>query len=318
MSVAPANRPVPREWENLASAFLEMCAALRGASKNTLIAYKKDLSIFFEFVHFRKLNLTTLNHTHISDFLAMTTKQGLSAATTSRRRSVLKQFFAFLVREAERSDNPALLTATPKRSKSLPRVLSAAQLDALSAQAATSKSPDAIRFCAMLELLYASGMRISELVTLRMEQLESTSKNGKIQPYITVTGKRAKQRIVPLHSAAIKALSGYLKIRSNFLPNAKNNFVFCTRGKAGHISRQRVALMLKECCIQAGINPDICSPHTLRHSFATHLLEGGADLRVIQELLGHADIATTQIYTHVAGKRLKELVDENHPLADAE
>lgn len=305
----------PRSWQHLLEAFLEMLASERGAAKNTLASYRKDLSIFLEFTHKRGEQLETLTHHHIGAFLAESGKQGLASATLSRRRSALRQFFGFMVKENERADNPALITPAARKQKHLPHVLSMAQIEALTEVAAADDTAEGARFYAMLELLYASGMRISELVTLNMPQLERT-KNGKtLQPYLLVKGKGGKERMVPLHKTAIAALEHYLDYRDQFLPNDKNNYVFCSRGKLGHITRQRVAQTLKEKCIVAGINPEICSPHTLRHSFATHLLEGGADLRVIQELLGHADIGTTQIYTHVAGKRMQELVNEHHPLA---
>ncbi len=294
-----------------------MLASEKASSVNTLAAYRNDLSVFFDFARKKNITLETLTHHDISAFLASTQKQGLSPATNARRRSAIKQFFAFLVKEGERRDNPALLTSAARKHRSLPHVLSEAQLGAITTEAAANHSPEGIRFNAMLELLYASGMRISELVTLKMTQLERQA-GKRLQPYLIVRGKGSKERLVPLHHTAMRALEDYLKQRDHFLPHEKNHYVFCSRGKVGHISRQRVAQTLKMVCLKAGINPDSCSPHTLRHSFATHLLEGGADLRVIQELLGHADISTTQIYTHVAGKRMQELVNEHHPLADVE
>lgn len=308
--------PYPRSWHYLLESFLEMLASERGAAKNTLQSYRKDLTLFFAFTHRHKEELATLAHQHISAFLGASGKQGLSSATLARRRSALRQFFGFLVKENERADNPALITPAARRQKTLPHVLTMTEIEAITEAAAANDSPEGIRFYAMLELLYASGMRISELVTLTMPQLERTHNGKTLQPYLMIKGKGNKERIVPLHKTAITALKSYLKLRDHFLPNDKNAYVFCSHGKLGHITRQRVAQTLKEVCLEANINPDICSPHTLRHSFATHLLEGGADLRVIQELLGHADIGTTQIYTHVAGKRMQELVNEHHPLAD--
>lgn len=314
----PNNSAFPRAWLHLAENFLEMLASERGAARNTLSAYKKDLSIFFEFTKARGEQIETLNHQHIAAFLAHSSKQELANATLARRRSALKQFFVFLVQEGERKDNPALLTTAIRKRKTLPHVLSPDQLLILTTEAKRNGSPEGVRFYAMLELLYASGMRISELVTLTTAQLERRAQGNSLQPFLMVKGKGNKERMVPLHKTAITALEKYLNQRQHFLPHEKNHYLFCSRGKTGHISRQRVGQTLKTLCINAGINPDSCSPHTLRHSFATHLLEGGADLRVIQELLGHADIATTQIYTHVASKRMQELVNEHHPLANAE
>lgn len=300
----------------LLEAFIEMLAASRGAAHNTLSAYKKDLALFLEFCEQKKETLQTLSHETIAEFLTKSAKAGLAAATISRRRSAIRQFFDFLISEQERSDNPALLVPAGRRQKKLPNVLSQQEIQALSNVIQQDDSVDGIRFFAMIEMLYASGMRISELVTLKLAQLERNPHTAALQPYFYVKGKGGKQRLVPLHSSAIMAIQNYLNIRESFNKQKHNPYLFCSHGALGHITRQRVAQLLKQACLKANIDPARCSPHTLRHSFATHLLEGGADLRVIQELLGHADIATTQIYTHVAGERLQEVVQHFHPLAE--
>jgi integrase/recombinase XerD len=299
----------------LLEAFIEMLASERACAANTLQAYQKDISLFLAFCDQKNTTPQLADHQIMSAFLIASSKQKLAASTLARRRSAIRQFFDFLISEQERSDNPALLVATAKRAKPLPKVLSIIQINQLSEAAHSNETPDGLRFCAMLELLYASGMRISELIGLKLSQLERDPQSKALQPYFRVTGKGNKQRIVPLHMTALDALNAYLAIRAHFLPDEKNSYIFCSRAALGHITRQRVGQLLKQVCVRAGLDPALCSPHTLRHSFATHLLDGGADLRVIQELLGHADISSTQIYTHVTSGRLQQVVTEHHPLA---
>ena len=301
----------------LKNSFLEMLASERGSAKLSIEAYRRDLDDFFAFTTSKKLTLETLTHQHVAGYNSHLTARAMSSATIARRRSALKQFFGFLVKEQVRADNPLLLVVASKPTRSLPHVLQHAELKALSAEASRDTSAEGLRLRALLELTYASGMRVSELVTLTLQHLERDPKKpSKLQPFLMVRGKGNKDRIVPLHSGALDALQDYLEVREVFVPKGRDSrFLFPSSGKAGHLTRQRFHQALKQLCVQAGINPEHCSPHTLRHSFATHLLEGGADLRVIQELLGHADISTTQIYTHVAGNRLKETVNKKHPLA---
>ncbi len=268
--------------------------------------------------------METIEHVHIASYLVDLSARKMSPATLARRRSALVQWFKFLIGERVCTENPVLLIRAPKRVRSLPKLLSRAEVQKLIAiTRADTKTIEGIRMNALMELLYASGMRVSELVTLTTHHIQRDPKRPKkIQPYFMITGKGNKDRIVPLHTTALDALTRYLAIREQFLPkNQDSKWLFPDQLKSGkpmrghgHISRQKFAAALKTLCHKAGIDPDRCSPHTLRHSFATHLLEGGADLRVIQELLGHSDIATTQIYTHVAGSRLKEVVEDNHPL----
>lgn len=265
-----------------------------------------------------------LTHQDISQYLASLSERGMTASTLARKRSCLSQWFKFLIAEHIVHENPVLLTAAPKRVRPLPKLLSRAEVEALIAATRSDGSAEGVRLQAMMELIYASGMRVSELVSLTLHHLQRYPKKKQgLLPYFVIRGKGGKERIVPLHVSALESLTRYLAVRTQFLPHqAESKWLFpdCSKtGKPlrgpGHLSRQKFAASLKDLCMDAGVNPERCSPHALRHSFATHLLDGGADLRVIQELLGHADIATTQIYTHVAGKRLQKVVNAHHPLA---
>ena len=294
-----------------------MLIASRGSSLATVSSYRTDLDDFFSFAASRKLALESLTHHDIANYLSSLHARGMTSSTQARKRSALRQWFKFLASERIRPDNPTLLLQAPKRSRHLPNVLNQEQVAALVATAREDGSIEGTRTNALMEIIYASGMRVSELVTLTTAHIERDPKHPKtIAPYFMIRGKGDKDRIVPLHAHAIKALSNYLEIRAQFLPTPhESKYLFPSRGKLHHLTRQRFGQLLKALCLKAGVDPDLCSPHTLRHSFATHLLEGGADLRVIQELLGHTDIATTQIYTHVSSKRLQQVVEKHHPLS---
>ena len=304
-------------WVGWRESFLEMLIATRGASFATLSSYRSDLDDFFSFAAHQKLAMETLSHHAITEYLASLTQRGMAASTLARRRSALSQWFKFLISEKIRTDNPVLLTSSPRRTRHLPNVLSKAEVAALVQLAHADGSAEGVRLCALMELIYASGMRVSELVTLTMAHIQrNPKKRHEIAPYFMVRGKGSKDRIVPLHTSALAALERYLSLREQFIPSHRDShWLFPSSGKTGHLTRQRFGQMLKQLCLDANIDPARCSPHTLRHSFATHLLEGGADLRVIQELLGHVDIGTTQIYTHVANTRLQKTVAKHHPLA---
>jgi len=310
-------RATPAEWLGWRDAFLEMLVATRGASLATRDAYARDLADFFTFTHARNVAMDGVAHQDIADYLADLTARAMTPSTLARRRSALTQWFKFLIGERIVKENPVLLVRGPKHMRSLPKLLSQEEVRALIDATRADGSADGVRMQALMELIYASGMRVSELVTLTMSHIEREPKKRKaIQRYFMIKGKGGKDRMVPLHAGAVAALTRYLAIRGQFVPaHRESRYLFPANGKAGHLSRQRFGQMLKDVCMNAGIDPARCSPHTLRHSFATHLLEGGADLRVIQELLGHADIATTQIYTHIADSRLQRAVHENHPLA---
>lgn len=308
---------IPPAWVGWRESFLEMLISTRGASFATLSSYRSDLDDFFVFAANARWAMENLSHHELTEYLADVTRRGMAASTLARRRSALTQWFKFLISEKLRTDNPVLLTSGPKRARYLPNVLSKTEVSTLVKLAHSDGTADGLRLCALMELIYASGMRVSELVTLTMGHIQrNPKKRSEIAPYFMVRGKGSKDRLVPLHASAIEALSRYLELRERFLPtHADSPWLFPSTGKAGHLTRQRFGQMLKQLCIDANIDPARCSPHTLRHSFATHLLEGGADLRVIQELLGHADIGTTQIYTHVANSKLQKTVAKHHPLA---
>jgi integrase/recombinase XerD len=313
----------PSEWLGWRDAFLEMLVASRGASLATRDSYRRDLSDFFAFVSAHYIDMLAITHRDIANYLHDLEKRAMASATLARRRSSLTQWFKFLISERLITENPMLLLPTAKRGRRLPKLLSKDEVQQLIHAAQADVTLEGIRLNTLMEIIYASGMRVSELVTLTMQHIQRNPKKPKqIQPYFMVTGKGSKDRIVPLHTSAIEALQRYLDIREKFLPkNTDSKWLFpdsLKRGgptKLGHITRHKFAVDLKNLCTIATIDPTQCSPHTLRHSFATHLLEGGADLRVIQELLGHADIATTQIYTHVADSRLTSVVRTKHPLA---
>lgn len=324
LRLLPSNRPsmtnahaIPPNWVGWREAFLEMLISSRGASLATRSSYRSDLDDFFAFAAQKKWDMASLTHHEVTEYLASLTTRGMAASTLSRRRSALTQWFKFLISDQLRKDNPMLLTASPRRVRELPHVLSKQEVAKLVKLAHSDGSADGVRLCALMELIYASGMRVSELVGLTLGHIERSPKDRKqISPYFMVRGKGGKDRIVPLHATAIEALERYLSLREQFAPTHRDSqWLFPSSGKSGHLTRQRFGQLLKDLCARANIDPARCSPHTLRHSFATHLLEGGADLRVIQELLGHADIATTQIYTHVATGRLQQTVAKHHPLA---
>jgi integrase/recombinase XerD len=298
---------------DLIETFLDMMGAERGASTNTLAAYRRDLIDFFGWLRRNGGNGRTVGRDGLREFLA--TLSGMAETTQARKLSSLRQFFGFLYAEGIRPDDPSTVLDAPKRGRSLPKVLSRAELEALGAAAArrAEKNAEGIRLACILELLYDSGLRITELVTLPLTA-------AKAQGPLMVRGKGGKERLAPIGGRAREAIARYLAVRERFLPAGEakkkaERFLFPSRGEEHHLTRRRCHQLMKELAIEAGIDPAKLSPHVLRHAFATHLLEGGADLRSVQAMLGHADIATTQIYTHVAQERLKATVEKAHPLA---
>ena len=294
-----------------------MLQAERQASANTVTAYRRDLLDFAATVAARRTTLTKATRDDIEVYLTRLAKDGIAASSSARKTSAIRQFYRFLVSEKLRAENPTTLLTGAKRVRPLPHVLSHAEVDELLAAAGADTTPEGLRLHTMLQLLYASGLRVSELVSLSMAQVRQSLQHAKsAASFLVVTGKGGRERVAPLHREAITALEAYLAIRPVFIEGTGHSpFLFPSGGMAGHLTRQRLGQLLKELARGAGIEEEKVHPHALRHSFASHLLEGGADLRVIQELLGHADITTTQIYTHVSGKRLKELVTKHHPLA---
>jgi integrase/recombinase XerD len=302
--------------ETLIERFLEMLSAERNAAANTRAAYKRDLEDATKFMASRKVTLGDTATADLSAYFAALNKKGLAARSAARRLSALRQFFKFLAAERIRSDDPSAVIDGPKLGRPLPKLLDEAEMTRLIAVCTALDGPSGARLKALVELSYASGLRVSELVGMPLAAVLRE------QPVLIVRGKGSKERMVPLNAPARAALTAYLEHRKSFLPakDAKGGtktspHLFPSRGKQGHLTRQRFGQMLKDLAIKADIAPERISPHVLRHAFATHLLDHGADLRSLQKMLGHADIATTQIYTHVAGKRLKELVEAHHPLA---
>lgn len=294
----------------LIDAFLEMLSAERGAAGNTLAAYGRDLADFSQFLKKQGITIEQANTDRIEAYLSRLAQQGLSAATTARRLSALRQFYRFLYSEAIRPDDPTQTIAAPKHRRPLPHSLSEADVGLLLATAQQdTDSPKGARTACLMELLYATGLRVSELVGLPLSALAGE------RDMLLVTGKGGRERLVPLSPAACAALDNYLRFRPDFQTAKGTAFLFPSRARSGHLTRHRFAQILSELAIQAGLPHRKISPHTLRHAFATHLLSRGADLRAVQQMLGHADISTTEIYTHILDARMQQLVQTHHPLA---
>ncbi len=294
-----------------AEAFLEMMSVERAAAKNTLTAYDRDLTDASGFLAGRDRDLSDASAEDVEAYFTALGARGLSPATAARRRAAVRQFYRFVLGEGWRADDPSRRVEAPRKGRSLPKVLSRAEVDRLIAAAGAKDGAQGLRLACMVELAYASGLRISELTGLTLAAL------ARDPAYLIVKGKGGKERLAPLNDAARIAVKAYLEVRPGFLPKADkaNPWLFASRGKEGRLTPRRFAQLLDEAAADAGIDPARVSPHVLRHAFATHLLEGGADLRVVQTLLGHADIGTTQIYTHVAQDRLAEVVASKHPLS---
>ena len=299
----------------LIDTFLDMLSAERGAARNTLDAYYRDLEDFCA----SSGNLAEASADEIRTYLALISERGLSPATQARKLSSLRQFYRFLVRERQRADDPTRTIDSPKQDHALPKTLSVEDVDLLLAAARSEcEKPDqtaakrriALRARALVELLYATGLRISELCSLP-KSAEAPNK-----PFIIVKGKGGRERLVPLNEDARFAVSEFRRS----LPEkvASSPWLCPAASSAGHMTRQAFARDLKALAGKAGVPVSNVSPHVVRHAFATHLLSGGADLRAVQMLLGHADISTTQIYTHILEERMKELVESHHPLAETE
>ncbi|MEL7486272.1 MAG: tyrosine recombinase, partial [Pseudomonadota bacterium] len=272
----------------------------RAAAANTLKNYGRDLERFARFALRRGERLATAGADDIAAWLTALDAEGLAASTAALKVSALRQFYGFLYAEGLRGDNPAAMIERPKTRRPLPKVLDLDETEALIEAAARGGGPKALRLSAMIEILYAAGLRVSELVALPLAAVRRDDAT------LIVRGKGAKERMVPLGAAALEALAGYLAVRDQFIPKSADGtspWLFPSRGKTGRVTAARFAQLLKGLAIEAGIDPARVSPHVLRHAFATHLLEGGADLRSVQKMLGHSDITTTQIYTHVAQDR---------------
>lgn len=288
----------------LVESFLDMMGAERGSGANTIAAYRRDLLDFSGHA-----DLRDAGREDIRRFLEAL--GDLAPATQARKLSALRQFYGFLYAEGIRSDDPTQTIAAPRARRPLPKILSVDDLEKMLAAASQDQTPEGLRLSLIVEMLYGGGLRVSELAGMKLAAVQTR------EGFIRVTGKGNKERLSPLSGAARTALDAYLAVRDEFLPkhDKNNRYLFVSRGEGGHLTRRRFHQLLKDLAIKAGIDPAKVSPHVLRHAFATHLVEGGADLRSVQTLLGHADIATTQIYTHVARDHLTRVVSSAHPLA---
>ena len=292
--------------------FLDMLVAERGATVNTVSAYLNDISHFKEHLIENEASsrIETCSKESITNYIGYLTKRGLKTRTVARRLSTLRQFFLFLQSENHRTDNPTKNIDGPRQIKSIPKLLSEEEVEQLFKKANQIAGPEGIRLVCLLEIAYATGLRVSELISLPNTAL------SRDQNILLVRGKGGKERLVPLTNSAIESINSYREVRHIFLRSRRDSkFLFPSRSREGFLTRRRVGQLLKDLAIASNINPQKVSPHVLRHAFATHLLDHGADLRSLQKMLGHADISTTQIYTHVLNKRLMSVVSSHHPLA---
>ncbi|MES2471593.1 MAG: site-specific tyrosine recombinase XerD [Pseudomonadota bacterium] len=288
--------------------FLDMMGAERGSGANTIAAYRRDLVDFSA-----RAALRDASREQVRDFLNSLSQSGLAASTQARKLSALRQFYGFLYTEGMREDDPTQTLAAPRARRPLPKILSGDDLDAMLETAMQDETPEGLRLTCIVEMLYGGGLRVSELAGLKLAAVRTH------EGFIRIIGKGNKERMTPLNVSARAALDAYLTVREEFVPrhDKNNRYLFASRGADGFLTRRRFHQLLKGLALKAGIDPAKVSPHVLRHAFATHLVEGGADLRSVQTLLGHADIATTQIYTHVARDRLSRVVQAAHPLGKA-
>jgi integrase/recombinase XerD len=313
-----ARRPKDSD-DRLVELFLDMLAAERGAGANTLAAYRNDLADLSAYLREHGRSIAVASTDDLRGFLAGLAERGFKVSSLARRLSAVRQLYRFLYAESNRGDDPAAVLEGPRRGRALPKVLTIAEVDALlkharanaenSAQSAVQRLRAARLLC-LLETVYATGLRVSELVAL------PASAARRDQRMLVVRGKGSKERLVPLNQAARQAMAEYLTLRAEAARDVQSKWLFPSFGEQGHLTRQHFARELKALGAACGIGGDRLSPHVLRHAFASHLLHNGADLRAVQTLLGHADISTTQIYTHVLEDRLKSLVRDLHPLAE--
>lgn len=304
--------------DSLLESFLEMMAAERGAARSTLEGYGRDLEAFAGWLAgpgaspgaSQGAGLADASADHLRGYMRFQNGLGMAASTVSRRLSCFRQFYRFLYAEEVRADDPTAALDGPRRQRPLPKVLAEDEVEALLAAARAREGAAGRRLACLLELLYAAGLRVSELVGLPYPP------RGDDPRFLLIRGKGGRERLVPLSRPALDALGDYLAVRATYLVDGRpSKWLFPSRAASGHISRERFAQILKRLAVDAGLAPKRVSPHVLRHAFASHLLANGADLRSVQQMLGHADISTTQIYTHVLEERLKSLVQRHHPLS---
>jgi integrase/recombinase XerD len=311
-----SSKAQPKASDRLIALFLDMLAAERGARPNTLAAYRTDLDDYENYLTTTGVRVAAASSEDIRGYLGDLSRRGLQASSVARKLSAIRQLYRFLYSERHRTDDPAAILEGPKRGRPLPKVLSIADVDRLISSARgnaqSTEGNEAVRAArlhCLLELLYATGLRVSELVAL------PASAARRDQRMLMVRGKGGKERLVPLNDAARQAMTDYrARLKDSKAEDSK--WLFPSFGESGHLTRQHFARDLKTLAGQCGLKADMVSPHVLRHAFASHLLQNGADLRVVQTLLGHSDISTTQIYTHILEERLKTLVRDLHPLAD--
>jgi integrase/recombinase XerD len=304
--------------DRLIELFLDMLAAERGAGPNTLAAYGRDLRELSADLAAGGRSPANARTEDLRNYLGRLAKRGFTAATVARRLAAIRHLCRFLYAEGHRADDPAAVLEGPKRGRTIPKVLSIAEVDRLLAQARNGLDAGnplaerlrAARLVCLLEVLYATGLRVSELVALPSSAARRDAR------MLVVRGKGGKERLVPLNDAAKQAMADYLALLAENGQQSPSKWLYPSIGESGHLTRQHFARELKQLAVAAGLAPGRVSPHVLRHAFASHLLHNGADLRVVQTLLGHADISTTQVYTHVIQDRLKSLVRDLHPLAD--
>ena len=315
----PNTKAAKNSPQRLTGLFLDMLAAERGAGRNTLEAYTRDLDDLADHLASTGKTIAAATTADLRAYIATLARRGFKASSVARRLSAVRQLFRFLYAEGHRGDDPAAVIEGPKRGRPLPKVLSIGEVDRLldtaHGAAADAARPEgeqlrALRLACLLEVLYATGLRVSELIAL------PASAARRDERMLVVRGKGGKERLVPLNDAAKRAMRAYLDRLAEGNRDSGSKWLFPSFGESGHLTRQHAARELKALAAAAGISAERISPHVLRHAFASHLLQNGADLRVVQTLLGHADISTTQIYTHVLDERLKSMVRDLHPLGE--
>ncbi len=302
----------------LTELFLDMLAAERGGARNTLAAYARDLADLSAYLGEARRSIADASTEDLRGYLSSLDRRGFASASVARRLSAIRQLYRFLYAEGKRADDPSAIIEGPKRGRALPKVLSIGDVDRLLTDARTAidqaaepgEKLRAARLACLIEVLYATGLRVSELVAL---PISAAAQNARM---LVVRGKGDKERMVPLNDAAKTTMRDYLALLAEAGRDKKSKWLFPSFGESGHLTRQHFARDLKTLAAASGLRADAVSPHVLRHAFASHLLHNGADLRVVQTLLGHADISTTQIYTHVLEERLKSLVRDLHPLGE--
>ena len=321
----PGRPAMPKpDLHPLVDSFLDMLTTERGAAVNTRQAYWRDLADFSLYLRDKyKKEIVDATGVEIKNYLddlgtkihvKGQNKSQIATRTVARRLSALRQFYRYLVSENIRKEDPTSAIESPKQTRTLPKTLSESEVSTLIKTAASGGGADSVRLVCLLEMLYATGLRVSELVGLPLSSI------GEDMQFLMVAGKGGRERMVPLSEPAQKAIRGYMDIRTQFIAiddkGAQGQWLFPSRtSESGHLTRQRFAQLLKDLAEQAGLESDRVSPHILRHAFATHLLSNGADLRSVQKMLGHADIATTQIYTHIIGEKAKKTVEDKHPMS---